>query len=500
MRPILPLPLGDPRRSRCCRSASPMRRRTVASGRAVPPTAVPLTAVPLTGVLLAGLVLLTGCTSDASSHADADRAGSSVGRQELAPGSADDLVAAATQLLTSRAAAAVGADRAAWEATIATEHGNDAGPTAATTPAAATPASGPSAGDTREQRLRDEFDVFSRLPWLTLRYEKPVVTDAPTTTSRGAAPEHAVQVTVVSQLRGVESTEQRATETFSLRQTRDGWRLSGHSDAPNLARPWLAPGAHVTVGRSSLVVGTADPATLERYAADADSAVGTVARLWPKESLPRPLVVVPATAADLLALRGPSGSATPQEVAAVTDGPVGADGRSTADRILLDPTAMGRLTEQGKAFVVTHELVHVAWRARTPGQAPIWLQEGFADWVGYDGSGLAPEVIAAAAVEEVRRVGAPEALPSSQTFAAAGTSTPAEYQRAWVLVSLLIEQHGLAKVLELIETATVQGPAEAAEQAADQALESVLGISRSDLIAAWRQRLDELAARSPATG
>ncbi len=61
----------------------------------------------------------------------------------------------------------------------------------------------------------------------------------------------------------------------------------------------------------------------------------------------RVLVLAPATVAEADALLGrPSGSGA-APVAATTEGPTGADGTATGDRVVLDPTAFDRLTASG---------------------------------------------------------------------------------------------------------------------------------------------------------
>lgn len=456
--------------------------------------------------LAAGAVLaFSGCVAGSSDAID--RTGRAAQPNQEAQSSqgaqADDsarrdVLDAVAGLLDTRATAALARDRDAWDATIASGDASDATTKASAAETTTTAAS-------QSQRLRDEYPVYAALPWQTMRYEDPRLSDVPSARGRDSAPELTVRVTVVSQLRDIEGSEQRGSETFRARQTPNGWRLSGREDSADLSRPWLLPGTRVVTGTSSLVVGTADQATLEAYAADADSAVARVAQLWPNASLQRagaparrPLVVVPATSAGFDALRRGAASSRPHEMAALTDGPPGADGRAVADRILVDPVAMSRLTREGRAFVVTHETAHVTWRAHLAGQAPIWLQEGFADWVGYEGTGLAPEVIATDALAAVRREGVPGSIPSTESFSAAGAAIQSEYQRSWVLVDLLIAQHGLPKILDLIEVATTQGAPNDAERAADAALASVLGTSRAEVTSAWQQRLASLAG-SPAT-
>lgn len=74
-------------------------------------------------------------------------------------------------------------------------------------------------------------------------------------------------------------------------------------------------------------------------------------------------------------------------IAAVTTGETGGREHAPADRIIVNPDAYGLLGSLGKQVVLTHETTHVATRADTTSATPLWLSEGYADWVGYRGSG-----------------------------------------------------------------------------------------------------------------
>ena len=74
-------------------------------------------------------------------------------------------------------------------------------------------------------------------------------------------------------------------------------------------------------------------------------------------------------------------------IAAVTTGEAGGSAKAPADRIIVNPDAYGVLGDFGKQVVLTHETTHVATRAPTTAATPLWLSEGYADWVGYRGTG-----------------------------------------------------------------------------------------------------------------
>jgi hypothetical protein len=87
--------------------------------------------------------------------------------------------------------------------------------------------------------------------------------------------------------------------------------------------------------------------------------------------------------------------------------------------------------------VLTHELTHVATRATAKVTVPLWVEEGFANYVAYHGSGLAPRVVAAEVLPLVRAGTAEDHLPSTEAFdAARGPIAPA-YADAWLAFDLM---------------------------------------------------------------
>ena len=70
---------------------------------------------------------------------------------------------------------------------------------------------------------------------------------------------------------------------------------------------------------------------------------------------------------------------------------------------------------------------------------PLWLAEGFANYVGYSGSGLPPGVIAADLVPLLRAGRAEQHLPTASAFdPTLGPIAPA-YADAWLAVTLIAD-------------------------------------------------------------
>ena len=162
-------------------------------------------------------------------------------------------------------------------------------------------------------------------------------------------------------------------------------------------------------------------AELRGYAELADRAVPAVRDAWPGRWPRQVVVLVPKSLDGMAGLLGAPASGY-QGIAAVTTGEAGGSGQAPADRIIVNPEAYGVLGSFGKQVVLTHETTHVATRARTSPATPLWLSEGFADWVGYRGTGRT----AAQAAPELRRAvqrgaAARSAARRTATSASAGT-------------------------------------------------------------------------------
>ncbi|MEV4564860.1 hypothetical protein AB0K12_13905 [Nonomuraea sp. NPDC049419] len=224
----------------------------------------------------------------------------------------------------------------------------------------------------------------------------------------------------------------------------------------------LWPGPHVVRrGRWSTVVGH-DAAGLDELARRADTAGRRVSAVLARPV--RPLIVVPADAREAARLARVGGV---DGLAAVADG----------TRVIVVPEAFATLNPVGRDVVLAHELTHVV--AGTDG-LPVWLYEGFADYVAYRDAGLPVATAAAELAAEVRAGRLPTVLPGPAAFAADG-GDPAglarAYQEAWLACRFLADRFGEGTLVRLYRAARVDG--------ADRAL-AALGLSVATLTARWR--------------
>ncbi|OPZ51502.1 MAG: hypothetical protein BWY91_02672 [bacterium ADurb.BinA028] len=213
------------------------------------------------------------------------------------------------------------------------------------------------------------------------------------------------------------------------------------------------------------------------------------------------VVVVPATtdqAALLLGNGAPSSEQSPLagQVAATTHGPREPSATAVADRVVLDPQGMGRLTPAGRRVVLTHELTHVSVRAGTLHDLPLWLSEGFAEWVAFRDEGMDVTVVAARLLSQVRASGPPATLPTATDFAGTAGDPAAAYQESWLAASRIATLAGPEGLVGLVRRVggvpgASRSPAGPVDPAA--ALTEVLGQTMSQFVAGWQSELVTLA-------
>ncbi|MDF2708230.1 MAG: hypothetical protein K0R62_3882 [Nonomuraea muscovyensis] len=266
----------------------------------------------------------------------------------------------------------------------------------------------------------------------------------------------------------------RGTRSLILAQRppahRQPARTRGH-DRPG-SSPEAAPGPGTPGGRPTLRPGpegsltATSPEALRELARRADLAAGRVGAVLRRTV--RPVVLVPASAAESARL---AGTGPLDGLAAVADG----------CRVIVVPGGFDRLTPTGRDVVLAHELTHVA--AGTGG-LPVWLYEGFADYVAYRDAGLAVPVAAAELAAEVRSGREPRELPGPAAFAPGAARLAAAYQEAWLACRFIAERSGEVRLVSLYREARAVG--------AERAL-SALGLPVATLTALWRTYVrDEL--------
>jgi hypothetical protein len=247
---------------------------------------------------------------------------------------------------------------------------------------------------------------------------------------------------------------------------------------------WLTGPVEVAARGGVLTLGPDAPA-VDHYARLARRAVPVVRRVvtgWKG-----PLVVeVPRSESQLDAVLGTS-AGTYSGVAAVT---ASVDGSTTSDapvHVFVNPDVMSSLNEQGAQIVLSHEVTHAATNAATNGHRPIWLTEGFADYVALRDVHLPITTTAGQIIAQVRRSGPPDHLPDQRDFDSHSASFGAEYEAAWLACRVVADRAGQQGLVEVYDR--VGGGEDL-----DSALRAVLGVGTKGLTRLWRSRLSHLAA------
>ncbi|MFI7144845.1 hypothetical protein ACIBO2_07995 [Nonomuraea sp. NPDC050022] len=246
---------------------------------------------------------------------------------------------------------------------------------------------------------------------------------------------------------------------------------AGDRELPAEARGLWGDGSEIVRGVRSVVVGQrAAPESLRDLARRADAAGSRVSAVLGRPV--QPVVLVPGSAAEAARV---AGVGSVDGLAAVADG----------GRVVVVPENFARLTPTGRDIVLTHELTHVAAGTK---RLPVWLYEGFADYVGYQDAGLPVRVAAAELAAEVRAGHLPGELPGPAAFAPSSRE-PARlaraYQEAWLACRFIAARFGEGTLVRLYRDAQTGG--------IDRGL-TRLGLSAGTLTARWRDYVrDQLA-------
>jgi len=241
---------------------------------------------------------------------------------------------------------------------------------------------------------------------------------------------------------------------------RDGrWLVGGDQDGLQQRDLWdLAPVTVARGSRSVVVAARGAPVPAARTAAEADAAARRVDGVW-GDDWPRWVVVlVPGTLADMGTLLDRTDTAGLSQLAAVTTGELRsrgvARGRTTGDRVVVNPVAFPGLTALGRGVVLTHELTHVATRAGAVSAPPVWVDEGFADYVAYLDTTLGVRDVAADLLGNPKALAALRDLPVDKAFdPAAGEVGPA-YAAAWLAMRFVAQQGGTPMVVDFYRVAS----------------------------------------------
>ncbi len=333
----------------------------------------------------------------------------------------------------------------------------------------------------RTQTTKAKAPVFSRLAVLPI-VRWAYVPGAPTTSTESLV---VVPVSLTLRLAG-ETADATWPETVTLRRDAAGWRVASEVSRGERTALWDLGTLRVVTGRRSLVIGIdTSAATLRPYAATADRVVPQVTAVWGKGWSRYAVVIVPRTVGQLGRALGRS-AASLDGYAAVTTAEGSSPHGAVAERVWVNTPAMAGLSSIGRQVVLRHEMTHVATAAPEHPDAPLWLVEGVAEWMGYRGSGIPLAVATGDLLDEVRRGRTPAALPDDKAFSGAGVDVA--YESAHLACATIVARYGAADLVALYRAVVIDG------DDVSTALQTLTGTTISALQKDVRARARSLAS------
>ncbi|WP_165935073.1 hypothetical protein [Streptomyces sp. KM273126] len=290
-------------------------------------------------------------------------------------------------------------------------------------------------------------------------------------------------------IRGYDKAPVTAARALTLTRDDGTWYVASDEPAEKAAEQlWEQGAVRAVKGERSLVLGVGQSASaLRGYAALADRAVPAVTEAWGDGWAGRVVVLVPRSLDGMAGLLGAPASGY-RGIAAVTTGETGGSPKAPADRIIVNPDAYGVLGGLGRQVVLTHETTHVATRAATTAATPLWLSEGFADWVGYRGAGRTAVQVAPELQRAVLEGRTPSRLPTDADFGFGGNATQLAqaYESGWLACRMIADRWGEVRLNEFYRAVADH---ERRAGAVEGALRDVLGTTPERFTEQWRAYL-----------
>ncbi|MGW3482230.1 hypothetical protein [Rhodococcus indonesiensis] len=343
-------------------------------------------------------------------------------------------------------------------------------------------------------------EALAALPLADFAYElgPDLGTDVPDDLAARLGADEARALTVLLRyaVEGIDDEPTRKPVTVVLARRGEQWHLVDDRPLPGAeTTTWRGPwdygplevrAVDTGAGSRSLVVGHPGHSSLVAdIAAELAAAVEAVDAVWGTGWPRRALVLVTASHDEFTAQVGSRYNGADIAAVAVSDAVDHERSETTGQRIVFSPAAEQRLDRAGLRAILRHELTHVAARTDTVDGSPLWILEGYADYVGYRGTGGDLAAIAPTLAAVVAERGAPTTLPADADFA--GDGARLAYESAWSIAAFVAEEFGSERLTALYRRLAA-GPADPREL--DAAVGDVLGVDVEQLVDRWRGRLE----------
>lgn len=345
--------------------------------------------------------------------------------------------------------------------------------------------------DPSDARLRAAqghlFDNLTRLPLAQWEYTiVPKTGSSPRHPARSSANVWTPHVKLTYRLAGFDEGAVTASRHMTVVYGQRGWRITDVRDSAD-PRMWDLGEIRVVRKDQAMVVGVDTPRReLRGIAREVDRAMPVVSDVWGRDWARSAVVLVPSTQQQADAL-SPDEESLDQitAVATVGSGPSGVPPPGSGDRIIVNPANFSHLSSLGRRVVLRHELTHVATRGFTDTDVPMWLTEGFADYVGYVGVDLPPQSVARKLSTSLRSGNLPERLPARGDFAETSGNLTRSYESAWLACKLIQQRYGEQRLVRLYRMMGSDQDASSTD-VRRRSMRRVLGMTRQEFTSAWR--------------
>ncbi len=290
-------------------------------------------------------------------------------------------------------------------------------------------------------------------------------------------------VEVAYALDGYDSSPARMTVSYTFVRRGDRVLIADVQAATGERAPvWLLGPLSVRTSERTLVA-AASAAEARRVGQHLRQAVTDVQAVLPRW---RGTLVayVPETAAQLESVLA-TAPGSHDNIAAVTTTVDGSDQQGAPVVVVVNASVFDRLGPIGSRVVISHESTHAATGAAVVGM-PLWVAEGFADYVGVGAVDVPISVSARVVTRDVRRNGAPRALPSNDAFSASRGDLELAYEQAWLANRVIAAEYGERSLVQFYSS-VVARPTDLAGAFDD------LGTTEEAFTADWRRSLWTLA-------
>lgn len=245
----------------------------------------------------------------------------------------------------------------------------------------------------------------------------------------------------------------------------------------------------ITERRGMVLFHPGDDELAGRVAGQLNSAVDAVSAVWGDSWPQRVAVVLPASSDEMSALVGPHFAVDSIAAVAVSDAVDIADHTASGQRVVLNPDGAAELSQRALRVILRHEITHVATRAYTRDGAPLWMLEGFADYVGYGSSGVSLRQAAPDLATFVQRRGPPLRPPGNARFDSGARRLDLSYQEAWSMCAFVAAEYGVDTLVQLYYR--VAGAGHSSDQQLAGIVREVTGSDLDTLIAGWQAFLTD---------